>query len=345
MKHSEVGILGGKLPTGPSGLIRYNTGMKNLWKNLPNGFTVLAPMYGATDTVFRQIVAGIGKPDVMVTEFWCVDQLYSFGSRVIGQLLEYTESERPLIAQIWGTTPELFYNASQLIVDLGFDGVDINMGCPEKSVMKGGACAALISDPSLAAEIIQATKEGVAGSIPVSVKTRIGQKTMVTEEWCGFLLNQELDALTVHGRTAKEMSLVPAHWEEIGKVAALAKQMGKDTKIIGNGDVESLAEVREKVSTYGVDGVMIGRGVFHNPWVFNPGFDPTQVTKADRLALLARHVKLFRDTWGDSKNYAELKRFYKIYVSAFEGASQLRDALMHTSDYDQALAVAAGHTH
>ena len=294
-------------------------------------------MAGATDTVFRQVLSDIGKPDVMMTEFLCVDQMYSHGSKVISQLLEYSEKERPIIAQIWGITPELFYQASQLIVEFGFDGIDINMGCPEKSVVKQGACSALIDNPDLAKEIIKATKDGVDGKIPVSIKTRIGFKKIVTESWTKLLLSEGIDALTVHGRTTKEMSKVPCHWDEIEKVVKIRDEMEIDTLIIGNGDVISLDEVDKKAEEFGVDGVMIGRGVFADPYIFNPNESIIDKSPEDKIELMRKHVMLYKDTWEDEKNYSELKRFYKIYINGFPGAAKIRDKLMKTNGYEEVL--------
>ena len=294
-------------------------------------------MAGATDTVFRQVLSDIGKPDVMMTEFLCVDQMYSHGSKVISQLLEYSEKERPIIAQIWGITPELFYQASQLIVEFGFDGVDINMGCPEKSVVKQGACSALIDDPDLAKEIIKATKTGVDSKIPVSVKTRIGFKKIVTESWTKLLLSEGINALTVHGRTTKEMSKVPCHWDEIGKVVKIRDEMGIDTLIIGNGDVMSLDEVDKKVKEFGIDGVMIGRGVFVDPYIFNPNESILDKSPEEKIKLMKKHIMLYKETWGDEKNYSELKRFYKIYINGFPGAAKIRDKLMKTNGYEEVM--------
>jgi nifR3 family TIM-barrel protein len=311
----------------------------NIWKKIDKPIVCLAPMAGATDSVFRQILSDIGKPDIMMTEFLCVDQMYSHGSKVMAQMLEYSEKERPIIAQIWGMTPELFYLASQMIVEFGFDGVDINMGCPEKSVVKEGACSALIENPELAKEIIQATKDAVKGKIPVSVKTRIGFKRIVTESWARLLLSQGIEALIVHGRTQKEMSKVPCHWDEIKKVVKIRDEMGVDTIIIGNGDVNDLAYVKEKVEKYGVDGVMIGRGVFTDPYVFNPNESIKDKTKKEKIELMKKHIELYRETWGDEKNYSELKRFYKVYINGFSGAAKVREKLMRTNGYDEVFEV------
>ena len=222
-------------------------------------------MEDITDTVFRRIVASCGKPDVFVTEFTNCDGIWSDGREVVAQRLQYCEEERPIIAQIWGIHPDAFTKTAELLVELGFDGIDINFGCPEKSVVKSGACAAMIEEPEIAIAIIKATKRG-ADNLPISVKTRLGFRRIQTEEWIPRLLDTGLDALTIHGRTAREMSDVSAHWDEIGKAVAIRNKLGVDTVIIGNGDVKMLVEGREKANTFCVDGVMIGRGIFHNPW-------------------------------------------------------------------------------
>lgn len=318
--------------------------MNNIWQQLAKPIFVLAPMEDVTDSVFRQIVADCGKPDLFMTEFTSADGLCSPGKDKVGLRLQYTEKEKPLIAQIWGAKPENFYTAAKMLTEMGFAGIDINMGCPVKKIVKHGGCSALIAFPQLAKEVIQATKGG-AGDLPVSVKTRIGTKTIVTEEWIGFLLEQGLAALTIHARTVKEMSLVPAHWDEIGKAVQVRNQMKVETLIIGNGDVKSREEALEKVERFGVDGVMIGRGIFENPWLFSGTSLPADAialqaghqalgTSKERLELLLRHAKLFEETWGRTKNFAILRRFFKIYVKDFEGASELRAQLMETHCYD-----------
>src|SRR3989344_5899284 len=236
--------------------------MKNIWQSLTKPFFVLAPMDDVTDTVFRQVVAVVSKPNLFFTEFTNVDGLQSVGREKVLTRLQHQKTERPLIAQIWGLNPENFCKSAQDISKMDFDGIDLNMGCPEHGTVKKGACSALINNPELAAQIIAATKKG-AGDLPVSVKTRIGFSEIQTEEWCGFLLKQDIAVLTVHGRTVKEMSKVPAHWDEIGKVVKLRDKMGLKTLIIGNGDVENREDGLKKVQEYGVDGIMIGRGIFH----------------------------------------------------------------------------------
>lgn len=254
------------------------------------------------------------------------------GFRSVAERLVFTQIEKPLIAQIWGMKPDNFYKAAKLCLAMEYDGVDINMGCPDKRVIKMGACSALVNNRELAAEMIAATKKGLSGKIPVSVKIRIGFGKIVTEDWAEFLLKQGIDALIVHGRTTKQMSKVPADWGEIGKAVVVRDRMGAKTLIIGNGDVESLDEAREKVRNYGVDGVMIGRGIFKDPWVFGERVEGRGEGVEDRLGLLMYHVRLFDKVWGERKNFDILKRFFKIYVQGFAGAAGLRGRLMKTNN-------------
>lgn len=306
--------------------------MKNFWRELPKPFLCLAPMEGVTDSPFRQVLVRSGKPDVMFTEFTSVDGLFSLGWDHVKQRLEYEENERPLVAQIWGLVPENFFNAARLLKNLGFDGVDINFGCPVKDVIKIGACSAMINNKPLARELIAATKEGLAGEIPLSVKIRTGFKTPETEAWVSFLLEQGIEALTVHGRTTKQLSQVPADWEEIAKAVRVRDTLGVDTIILGNGDVETAEGALQKTKEYGVDGVMIGRGVFHNPWIFGTS---KEVSVQQRLDLLLRHVQLYEAYWQGSKPFANLKKYFKIYCQGFDGAKELRGQLMETSSSDQ----------
>lgn len=325
------------------------------WKNLEKPFFVLAPMEGATDTVFRQIVATCGRPDVFFTEFASVEGLTSErGFKQVSKKLKYTENERPLIAQIWGKTPEKYAQSTKMIREMGFDGVDINMGCPDRTVIKNGCCSALIENPTLAREIIQAVKEGassghpadkvsellVSGSntFPVSVKTRIGLRSIKTEEWIEFLLQQNLAALTVHLRTATEMSKVAPHWEEMRKVIALRDKIAPHTVIIGNGDLFTLQEAKDKIKEYGFDGAMLGRAIFQNPWLFT-GKLPDEFDGNSKLKLLKHHLELYESTWGEEKSFYPLKKYFKIYANGFDGASELREKLMETNTYEEAKAL------
>ncbi len=338
----------------------------NIWQQLPKPLFVLAPMEDVTDTVFRQIILATGRPSLFFTEFTNVDGLNSAGFDQVAKRLKFLKKEKPIIAQIWGMKPENFYKTAQKLVEMGFDGIDLNMGCPQHDVTSHGACSALIKNHTLATEIIRATQEG-AGDLPVSVKTRIGFGTIQTEEWLGFLLTHNLAALTVHGRTVKEMSKVPAHWDEIGKAVVLRDEMFKTyssseeqgdesrslkdsssrqartiknkTLIVGNGDVMSLQEAEEKVKEYGLDGIMVGRGIFHNPWLFNGKVNPEAQSLTERLELLKNHVELYIKTWGSSKPYPPLKKYFKIYLSGFDGASEVRTKFMETNTPSEAIAL------
>jgi tRNA-dihydrouridine synthase len=290
-------------------------------------------MEDVTDTVFRRIVARCGPPDVFFTEFTSTDGLCSAGHEAVAHRLLYTAEERPIVAQIWGTKPELHYQAAREIAARGFDGIDINMGCPVKKIVKGGACAALIDNPTLAAELIRATREG-AGDLPVSVKTRCGFRRWRTEEWAAFLLEQRPEVLIMHGRVAKDESKFPARWDEIAAVVRLRDEAKSDVLVLGNGDVRSLAEIEEKARLYGVDGVMVGRGIFDTPFLFR-NRSPQPWGAEDRLALLLEHLALYRATWG-GRHYPRLKKFYKMYAGGFAGAAHLRGELMETESVPEA---------
>lgn len=308
--------------------------MNSFWKDLPRPFSVLAPLDGVTDVVFRQIVTEIGKPDVLFTEFTPCEGFVSKGRKRVEENFMFTPSQKPVIAQIWGTKPEQFYTVAKDLAQRGFAGIDINMGCPERVVVKNGACSALIKNPTLAAEIIQATKEG-AGDVPVSVKTRIGFSHIAIEEWIGHVLRQNIAALTVHLRTTVEMSAVPAHWELMPEVMRLRKELAPETIIIGNGDILSLEEIQQKYEQYGCEGFMIGRGIFANPWVFNTTVSLSDKTVADRISLYIKHIDLFEKQWSTTHNFALLKKFAKTYISNFPEASELRVKLMESKKIEE----------
>lgn len=301
--------------------------MSNFWLELSKPFTVLAPMDDVTDNVFRQIVMVAARPDVFFTEFTSADGLVFNSHGIPLRKLKFTPEQHPIVAQIWGQTPQNLGKAAKIIADLGFDGIDINMGCPIREVIKKGAGAGLIGNYDLAKEIIDEVKKE-AGKIPVSVKTRLGNKENIRGEWIKFLLEQDIAALTVHGRIAKQMSKGEANWEEIGKVVEIRNQIAPKTLIIGNGDIESYTEVIGMNKKYGVDGVMIGRGIFVNPWVFDK--KEMKHKKEDYINLLNCHIDLFEKTWGDSKNFNILKKFFKMYIKGFKGANKFRQNLMET---------------
>lgn len=312
--------------------------MLNIWQQLKKPIWCLAPMFGATDSAFRQLLAEIGKPDLMFTEFTNVQALFSPDKTAIQQLT-FTDKEQPLIAQIWGLDPELFEAAADFIAAAGFAGVDINFACPVKAVVKKGAGGALIDNPSLAGQMIQAALKGAAGRIPVSVKTRLGYKTINTGPWFKFLLNFDLAAISVHCRTTKALSLGPTHWEEISKIVRLRNQLKSKTLIIGNGDIFSREIARQRIKETGVDGVMIGRGVFADPYIFNPQKIINNQSKAQKLKLLKKHLDIYQKTWGKTRSYHPLKRFFKIYVNGFHGAMSLRVKLMNTRSITAARAI------
>ena len=313
--------------------------MKNFWLELPKPFTVLAPLDGVTDIVFRQMIVRIGRPDVLFTEFTSTEGIVSTkGRNNVMQNLLFKPNEQPVVAQIWGTDPEKFYKTAQLVREMGFAGIDINMGCPDRTVIKNGACSGLIKNHTLTAEIIQATKEG-AGDLPLSVKTRIGFHEEKIEEWIGFLLQQDLSALSVHLRTVGEMSKVPAHWELMPKIKELRDTVSPQTILIGNGDIRSLSEVEEKYKEYGCEGFMIGRGIFSNPWIFNKSVNHEEIAINERLNLYLEHIKLFEETWEGKKNPAIIRKFCKTYINNFEGASATREKMMQTSSLQELVEV------
>lgn len=313
----------------------------NILTQLPKPFFVLAPMDDVTDTVFRRIVAECARPDLFFTEFVNVDGLQSIGRPRLVKRIQFTDAEQPLIAQIWGKEPENFRKTAAELVEMGFAGIDLNMGCPEKTVVKNGVCSALINNRELALEIIQATQEGAAGKVPVSVKTRLGFNE-VDFTWHEFLLAQNLDMLTIHGRTRKEMSEVPAHWDMIGKVRELRDRIAPQTLIVGNGDVQNRVQAQELAEKYNLDGVMIGRGVFHDPFAFAQESPWPTYTKAQRAALYAKHVTLFAETWtSEDRRIATLNKFCKIYISGFDGAKELREQLMDARSAEELLALLA----
>lgn len=311
--------------------------MSFLWKNLirtNEPFLALAPMEAVTEYVFRELLCDIGKPDVMFTEFTSAEALDSEGfDRTIGRF-DYSERQRPIIAQIWGISPKSFYNTAKIVKEKGFDGIDINMGCPDKAVMKKGSGACLSENPTLAAELIAAMKDA-APELQLSVKTRLGLKTNISNTWIPFLLNQKIDALTLHARTAKELSDVPAHWDEIKKAVNFRNQIAPDTVIIGNGDVKSYKDALEKYREFNPDGVMVGRGVFTDPYMFERSLEGSSHTEKEHLELLLKHAKSFSDYWNGERNFAEVKRFFKIYIRNFKGAAAVRDNLMRASNYDE----------
>ncbi len=311
---------------------KINGPIMGFWANLKKPFFVMAPMADVTDTAFRQIIEKYsrhgepgGGPDVFWTEFVSADGLCSAGREVLLRDFAFTSREHPIVAQIFSSNPENMKKTAELIASLGFDGIDINMGCPDKSIEKQGAGAAHMKDIKRAQEVILATMAG-APHLPVSVKTRIGYNKENLEEWIGAILETKPAVITVHARTRKEMSLVPARWEEIGRAVKLAE--GSGTLIIGNGDVRDLVDAREKALATGADGVMLGRAIFGNPWLFDSTRTGQVIPLAEKFNVMIEHTHLFEKLLGDIKNFSIMKKHYKAYVNGFDGAKELRVRLM-----------------
>lgn len=303
-------------------------GYSNFWQTLEKPILILAPMEDVTDTVLRQVIARYGKPTVFFTEFTNVEGMFSKGARHVVHRLQYTEVEKPLVAQIWGSEPENFCRAARHLIDLGFDGIDLNMGCPAQGPVSRGVCSGLINDRPRAKEIIEATREGAAGVIPVSIKTRLGFRS-IDLNWIEFVLQQHPPVLTVHLRTVSEMSKVPAHWDRMKTVVEMRDAISPETLVVGNGDIKSLDEARQKIAEAGADGAMVGRGIFENPFLF-AGTTINEKTPEEKMHMLLDHMRLWQETWGTSKHFPTLRKFFKVYANGFPGAQDLRIKLMET---------------
>lgn len=316
--------------------------MHTFWSTLPKPFFCLAPMADVTDASFRRVIAKYGKPDVMWTEFVSADGLFKGGYDTLSKDLLYDESERPIVAQFFSRDLELMEQAGVLAQKLGFDGVDINMGCPDKNICKQGAGAAMIKDPKHAQAIIRVTKKA---GLPVSVKTRIGFTTNEIETWLPALLEETPSAITIHGRTKKEMSNVPAHWDVIQRAVTIRNEIQKDTHhtlIIGNGDVIDLSDAQIKAQETGCDGIMLGRAIFGNPWLFaNNGRPPLE----ERLRVLKEHIMVFDKLLGETKSFALMKKHFKSYLRGEgEPTKILLHGLFETTNTPEALEVIEKYT-
>ncbi len=318
------------------------------WKKLLKPFFALAPMHDVTDAAFRRIIAKYGKPDVFYTEFASTDGLSNeVGRPKLMHYLKFSKEEHPIVAQIFGSKSEKFKETTKLVASLGFDGVDINMGCPEKNAVKSGSCAGLFHTPELAKEIILACKEGAreyatenkTEEIPVSIKIRIGDTKVDWQNWITKLLEGQPAAIAIHLRTRKEMSKVPAHWEVMPEIVKFIHEHTTEATrplIIGNGDVYTIDEARQKITDTNADGVMLGRGIFGNPWLFAKGAAPTL---EQRLHVLIEHTKLYEELFSGIKHWDIMKRHFKAYVSDFEGAADLRAKLYETKNSHDVQAV------
>lgn len=339
--------------------------MAHFWKQLKKPFFCLAPMADVTDPAFRRIIVKYGKPDVTWTEFVSADGLaHPKGREKLILDLAYTEAERPIVAQLFSSNPENMRSATQLCAELGFDGIDINMGCPDRTIEKQGCGSAMIKTPDKAVEIIRAAKQGIldAGKdIPVSVKTRVGYNQEIIDEWIPVLLKENIQALTIHARTRKDLSQVPANWDYVSRVVTLRNEIAPDTVIIGNGDVTDINDGIMKSKQTGCDGVMIGRACFGNPWIFSltSNASPKErgelhhytleseddystperywlhnkpnVSLETKLRVMVEHSKLFCELL-PHKNFSTMKKHYKAYCHGFPGAKELRIHLMESQD-------------
>lgn len=320
----------------------------SFWQKLNTSFFVLAPLADVTDAAFRRVIAKysaherrdgtVGGPDVMWTEFVSADGLVRAtpeGKQKLMADLMFTAEERPIVAQLFSSSEAHMEQAAALCLELGFDGVDINMGCPDKGIEKQGCGAAMIRNPGNARAIIRAAKRGAKsdnGGIPVSVKTRLGYNKDELESWLPEVLREEPAALTVHARTRKEMSKVPARWERVRAAVELRDALGSQTLIIGNGDALSVADARAKAELSRADGVMLGRAIFGDPFLFHPEKSIHTVSLTERLSVMLEHTRLFAELL-PHKNFAVMKKHYKAYVNGFSGAAELRAELMAAPDF------------
>ncbi|MEI6042542.1 MAG: tRNA-dihydrouridine synthase [bacterium] len=325
---------------------------------------VLAPMADVTDCAFRYVIAKYGMPDVLWTEFVAADGLVRATEegkkKLLADLKFSSELEHPIVAQLFGSHPQYMEEACKLVAELGFDGIDLNMGCPDKSIEKQGAGASMMKNPKLAKEIVLAAKRGVERAsqeskgdstgeksikiIPITVKTRVGYNKDELDSWLKNILEAAPAVVTVHARTRKEMSKVPANWDYVNRAVLIRNKMqshlieaGKNhTLIFGNGDVESIEDGYKKAKDTGADGVMIGRAIFGNPWLFstirNPLQEPLEPSIKEKLNVMVEHTQKFQNELGGIKNFAVMKKHYKAYVNGFDGAKELRAQLMETQN-------------
>jgi tRNA-dihydrouridine synthase len=310
---------------------------ENFWQDLPKPFFVLAPMEDVTDVVFRHVISEAGRPDVFFTEFTNTESYcHPEGIKSVRGRLTFTEDEQPLVAHIWGDKPEHFRQMSMGMAEMGFKGIDINMGCPVPNVASRGKGSGLILRRDVSAEIIQAAK---AGGLPVSVKTRLGYSEIDEwHDWLTHILKQDIANLSIHLRTRKEMSQGNAHWELIPEIKELRDRIAPHTLLTINGDILDRQMGMELVDKYGVDGVMIGRGVFKNPFAFEK--EPREHTSKEYLDLLRLQLDL-HDQWIEElpRPVTGLHRFFKIYVKGFRGAGELRNQLMNTKSTQEVRAL------
>jgi len=311
------------------------------WEHIPeDGFLIQAPMADVTDIAFRTMIAKYsrmgepgGGPDALYTEFVAADGLFSDEGRPnLMHMFKHHPDHRPVVAQIFSSDPVKMESAAKLCAELGFDGIDLNMGCPVANICNQGAGSAMIKSPERAQEVIRAAVRG-ARDIPVAVKTRVGWTQNEIETWIPTILECDVAAIILHGRTRKVMSKVPANWDWIARAAEIVRESGKETRFIGNGDIYSLTQAREYIKKYQVDGVMVARGLFGNPWFFDS--EKNEVSVQEKLEVMLEHTRLFLEELGDRKNFHVMKKHYKAYVSDFVGAKDLRVRLMESDIYEE----------
>ena len=322
--------------------MKHNVSQINMgfWADLPEHAVIMAPMADVTDSAFRAMISKYsrhgepgGGPDVFYTEFVAADGLNHAEAREkLMHNFKYSEQERPIVAQIFSNKPENMESAARLCRELGFDGIDLNMGCPEKNICKQGAGCGMIKTPELAKEVIEAAKRG-AGDLPVSVKTRVGWSVNEIETWIPTILECDVAAIILHGRTRQVMSKIPANWDWIKHAGEIVHASGKPTKFYGNGDVQSVEQALEFSKKYSTDGAMIGRAIFGNPWLFDTR--KKEVSVLEKLEVMLEHTELFIEQLGEHKNFAVMKKHYKAYVAGFDGAKELRIQLMESQNFKE----------
>lgn len=315
---------------------------KGFWEKLDKPFFALAPMYDVTDEAFRFIIAKYGKPDVFWTEFVSAEGLANeVGFERLKHHLEFSENEKPIVAQIFGKDTNAYTKTASILEKMGFSGIDINMGCPDKNIMKQGSCAALYKNPELAVNLVKAAKAG-APTLPVSVKIRIGDIKIDWQAWIKKLLEAEPAAITVHLRTRKEMSKVPAHWELMPEIVKFIHENTNENNrplILGNGDVKNITEARMKVKETGVDGIMLGRAIFGNPWLFSEKIPTTK----ERLKVMVEHTELYEQKYTGVKSFELMKKHFKAYVTDFDSAKELRTKLFTAKNASEVKQIISEH--
>jgi len=309
----------------------------NFWETTSRPIFALAPMEDVTDAAFRRLIARYGMPSVMFTEFTSADGLILAPEKsqpLLRKKLIFSDEERPVVAQLFTASVERMEKAAALVQELGFDGIDINMGCPVREVVDNQCGAALIKNTALARELMRAARRG-APEIPLSVKTRIGYDIDTLDSWLPELLAENPSAVTIHARTRKEMSDVPAHWDAIARAVNIRDALDSQTLILGNGDVKDMKDAREKLAAINCDGVMLGRAVYGNPWLFAER--DTLPGKVEKITALIEHLRLFDELLDETTNYAVMKKHFKAYISGWDNAKELRIKLMETAAVDEAI--------